>query len=67
MSRMLREVKSFEKRSMLMGGGPHVSVDKRVNGVSFTQLFENLLFALAGLEGEKMKTFQKLIYDQISF
>lgn len=53
MSRMLTEVKSFEKRSTLMGGGPQGSVDKRVNGVSFTQLFENLLFALAGLEGEK--------------
>lgn len=53
MSRMLRDVKSFQKRSMLIGGGPQVSVDKRVNGVSFTQLFENLLFALAGLEGKK--------------
>lgn len=53
MSRMLREIKAFEKRSMLMGGGPQVSVDKRVNGVSCTQLFENLLFALAGLEGKK--------------
>lgn len=31
---------------MLMGGGPQVSVDKRVNGVSFTKIFENLLFPL---------------------
>lgn len=34
------------ERSMLMGGGPQVSVDKRVNGVSFTKIFENLLFPL---------------------
>lgn len=61
MNRVLRDVKSFIEQSMLMGGGPQVSVDKRVNGVSFTKIFENLLFPLKDRrEKKKVKTFQKL-------
>lgn len=61
MKRVLRDVKSFIEQSMLMGGGPQVSVDKRVNGVSFTKIFENLLFPLKDRrEKKKVKTFQKL-------